>query len=127
MATTFTIPLTALTVGSHDFGPATAADTESLIVLNIDRTVSKGAVQGLNGQPATTTITLETFQSNDGGVTWQNLADNTIVGGIFTKGGAQINTDQIGTELNPGTGRQVKATVVVAGASVAVAGTLVTS
>jgi hypothetical protein len=127
MAGTFTIPLTTVTVGSHDFGPALAADGDSLILLNIDRTVVNHGVQGLNGQPATTTVSLATFQSGDGGVTWQGLAENVVTGGIFTKGGTQINTDQIGTELNPGTGRQVRATVVVAGASVAVAGSLTTS
>jgi hypothetical protein len=125
--TTVTIPLTTVTVGTHNFGPAPIADTDTAITLSIDRTVKNGPVQGFNGQPATTTAQIETFQSNDGGATWQNLADNTITGGIFTKGGVQINTDHVITQLNPGTSRQVQATVIVSGASVAVAGSLTTS
>ena len=123
MPVTVTIPLTTLTVGGHDFGPATAPDGDSLITINIDRTV----VNGLNAQPATTQITLESFQSNDGGVTWQNLAVNTVTGGLLpAKGGGSVLTDQLGTTLNPGTGRRVRATVTVAGSGVAVAGSLVT-
>jgi hypothetical protein len=127
MASTFTIPLTTLTVGSHDLGPSSVPDADSRILLSIDRTAVNGAVQGLNGQPPATQISMTTFQSDDGGATWQELGANTVVGGIFTKGGTQINTDHVGTQLAPGTGRQVRATVVVTGASVAVAGTLTTS
>ena len=126
MASTFTIPLVTLPVGTRNFpasGGASVPDGDSEIVLNIDRTVANG----LNSQSATTRIFLQTFQSGDGGATWQALGANTVQGGIFTKGGNQINTDQIGTQLGPGTGRLIRAAVTVSGASVAVAGTLVTS
>lgn len=121
--TTVSIPLVTLPVGSQTFGPSPIADTDTKITLSIDRTVSGG----LNSQPSTTQIMLTTFQSDDGGATFQELAAVSVVGGIFTKGGNQINTDHIITELNPGTSRQVQATVTVTGASVAVAGSIATS
>lgn len=121
--TTTNIPLTTLQTGSRDFGPAAVADTDSALTLAIDRTVANG----LNTQPASTTIDLRLFQSNDGGVTWPWMWDNTVVGGIFSRRGVQINTDEIITKLVAGTGRQLKVTVVVSGAAVAVQGSITTS
>lgn len=127
MASTVTIPLVTLTVGSHDFGPANVPDADSAIVLTIDRTVTNGGVQGFNGQPGTTQAVLTTFQSADG-VTWQPLASATVTGGsiVSSKTGQVIGTNTLTTELNPGTGRQVKANVTLTGAPVAVAGSVAT-
>jgi hypothetical protein len=129
VAATVAIPLVTLTAGVHNFGPAAVPDADSLIVLTLDRTVTQGGTQGLNGQPDTTTITMETGQSGDGGLTWQVLALATIAGGsvISPKTGLLITSNELDTRLNPGTGRQVRAQVTVAGADVAVAGSLATS
>jgi hypothetical protein len=118
------IPLTALSVGEHVYGPAAIADTDTLINLSIDRTVTGG----FNSAPATTTALIYVYQSNDGGVTWTWIGGDQMTGGIYTspKTG-QENIDYIQVGLNPGTGRQAKASVTVSGASVAVAGTLTTS
>ena len=127
MAGTLTIPLTTLTVGQHTFpatGGAAVADTDTLVRLSIDRTVAGG----FNSQPATTTALIYTYLSNDGGATWQWIAGDQVTGGVYTspKTG-QENTDYVEVNLLPGTGRLVRATVTVSGASVAVAGTLTTS
>lgn len=127
MATTFNIPLTSLTVGPHNFGPASVADSDTLAVITIDRTVTNHSVQGLNAQPATTTIQVTISQSNDGGTTWNELDDDTMTGGIEIFRGVQQNTTDLGVEFWPGTSRLVRATLVVAGASVAIAGTIATS
>lgn len=126
--TTVNIPLTTLAPGTYHFGPATVADTDSRIVITNDRTVTGG----MNSQTSATTLTLQSEQSNNGGATWQVLAVSIIQGGTwsYTKPGVSgqlVTTDNILTELNPGTSRQVRATVTVAGASVAVQGTLTTS
>lgn len=126
MAGTASIPLTVLAVGEHDFGPDALADTDSTATLSIDRTVSKGATQGFNGQPATTEALIEVRQSNDGGATWFQLAAVTFFGGVYTlKGGGTLNANGFTVTLPPGTGRQAMAAVTVSGASVAVQGSLV--
>jgi pyruvate-formate lyase len=128
MASTFTIPATALAVGGTALGPAAVPDGDSVVTLIIDRTASKGATQGFNSQPGTTTATVQIDQSNDGGATWQPLAGmGPIVGGIFTWRGGTKTQEKLSTEFNPGTGRDARAVVTVAGASVAVAGTLTTA
>lgn len=126
MAGTTTIPLTALAVGSHDFGPVAVADTDSQAVLSVDRTVSKGATQGFNGQPATTQASIQVQQSNDGGTTWKLEAAADIIGGLLTnpKTGQPYTASTLTISLDPGTSRQVKATIVVSGANVAAAGSL---
>lgn len=124
MAGTLTIPATVLTPGTQVFGPAAAADADTLIVLTIDRSVTKGGTAGFRGQPATTTARLAAEQSSDGGGTWDELASQVIAGGPDRHGTA---LDTIGVRLWPGTGRQVRATVTVTGADVAVAGTLAIS
>jgi hypothetical protein len=132
MAGTLTIPLTRLSVGTTHF-PATGgqpvADTDTLIVLTIDRTVSQGQTQGFNGQPATTTANILAEQSNDGGVTWQPLASAGFSGGItvIPRTGQTVTSNDVGVWLLPGTGRLARATVTIAGATVAVQGTLVIS
>lgn len=119
--TTVTIPLTTLPVGSRDFGPATVADTATDIVLVIDRTVAGG----FNSLTAATTMDLRMFQSGDGGATWQLICGAGIVGGTYTGlDGAVITQSSVEAPLGAGTGREVKATLVVAGTSVAASGTL---
>ena len=126
MASTFTIPLTTLAVGAHDFGPAPVPDGDTTITLVIDRTVAGG----FNSQPGTTQAAVAVSQSGDGGVTWQGLAGmGPIIGGSFTsaKTGLPVTSERLFTQFSPGTGRVARATVTVAGAGVAVAGTLTTA
>lgn len=127
MAGTLNIPLTTLTVGEHTFPPTggtAVADTDTLVRLSIDRTVTNG----FNSQPATTQALIYVYQSNDGGTTWAWIGGDQMTGGIYTSSKTgQENTDYIEVGLNPGTGRLVRGTVTVSGASVAVAGTLTTS
>ena len=121
MPVTLTIPLTTLATGTRTFGPATLADTDTLVILTIDRTVTGG----FNSQPATTTARISIEQSNDGGSTWDELASTTFVGGVYTMhGGLPVNSNDVGVFLWPGTGRRGRAVVTIAGASVAVAGSL---
>lgn len=127
MASTFTIPLTTLPVGTLNFpatGGASVPDADSEITLTIDRTVAGG----LNAQPATTVISIAVSLSRDGGTTWQPLAAaGGIPGGLITgKTGATLTSSSVAVDLPPGTSRQIRASVTVSGAAVAVAGTLVT-
>lgn len=124
MATTFSIPLVTLPVGSRTFGPGPAADSESSITLNVDRTVAGG----LNSLTTASGLTVDVQQSNDGGTTWLDLGGWTAVGGSFTNAhGNPVNTSTGTWELQPGTSRQVRATVTVSGTSIAVAGSIVTA
>jgi hypothetical protein len=126
MAGTFNIPLTTLVPGVHNFpasGGAAVADSDSLALLTIDRTVPGG----LNAVPAVS-FEVSVYQSNDGGATWQFLASAGGSGGIsIMHGGQQVNSNDIGVSLWPGTSRLVRASVTITGASVAVAGTLAIS
>lgn len=132
MTSTFTIPATTLPLGGTNLGPASVPDADSTVTLILDRTASKGNVQGFNSQPGTTQMMVQLSQSNDGGTTWQPLAAmGPVIGGTFTmdKTGTTvtITSEKLFTEFNPGTGRRARATVTVSGASVAVAGTLTTA
>lgn len=127
MAGTLTIPLTTLSPGTREFGPAVLADTDSLVTLTIDRTVTSGGTPGFDASPATTTAVLAIDQSNDGGATWTNLCTETLVGGVHTLRGQPVTTDDVGTYLLPGTSRQGRASVTVSGAPVAVQGSLTIS
>ena len=121
MPITLTIPLTTVAVGTRTFGPANLADTDTLVVLTIDRTVTGG----FNSQPASTTARISIEQSNDGGSTWNELAATTFIGGVFTMhGGLPVNSNDVGVFLLPGTGRRGRAVVTITGAAVAVAGSL---
>ena len=125
MPSTVNIPLTTLAPGTFSFpsaGGQAIADADTLITLSIDRTVTNG----LNSQPGTTTIEIQTFQSYDGGATWFNLAGALISGGTFTNKGVTVTHSMVITALQPGTSREVRAVVTVSGASVAVAGSLTT-
>lgn len=125
MATTFTIPLTTLPVGSRDLGPSHPADTETSILLTVDRTVTGG----LNSLTSASELDFLVMQSNDGGTTWELRVGGTMPGGVFTlpKGGTATSST-LRVDLAPGTSRQLKGTVTVSGpSSIAVAGTLVTT
>jgi hypothetical protein len=124
MPQTFNIPLVTVNLGTSTFGPTNLADTDTLATLTIDRTVTNGGVQGFNGQPATTTARISVEQSNDGGVTWQELASAGFAGGTSPKG---FTTSGVSVHLWPGTSRQGRAIVTISGAPVAVQGTLVIS
>jgi hypothetical protein len=125
--TTLPIPLVTLTVGSRDFGPVPVDDTVVRATLTVDRTVVNGGVQGLNGQPDTTTIQIGIYESDDNGASWQFRAAAGLIGGLYpsNQAGDPYLVSNVSVDLNPVTGRRVKATVEVAGASVAVAGSLV--
>lgn len=123
MPQTVTIPLTTLPPGVFHFGPADLADADVLAVITIDRTVANG----FNAQPVTTTANILVEQSSDGGATWFPLASDGFAGGILVnpRTGLTVNANDVGVELQAGTGRKARATVTISGASVAVQGTLV--
>lgn len=123
MAGTITIPLTTLTVGQHTYGPLTLADSDVLVVLTIDRTPANG----FNSQPGTTSASIAIEQSLDGGNSWQQLVSGTFTGGVVIRRGQELDTNDVGVFPLPGTGRQMRAQVVISGSSVAVQGTLVIS
>ena len=129
MASTFTIPLTTLPVGTTSVpatGGAPVPDGDSTLTISINRTVANG----FNSQPSSTQATVTLYQSDDGGTTWQELAAmGPVTGGsvISPKTGQLITASNLFTEFNPGTGRLVRAGITVTGASVAVAGTITTA
>lgn len=125
MATTFTIPLTTVPVGSQTFGPAGVADSEGTIVVTIDRTVSGG----LNSLTAASTFNGDLQQSNDGGTTWFDRGTwGTSGGTILDKTGVAFSQQSGHWNLAPGTSRQLRVTVTVGGpSSIAIAGSIVTS
>lgn len=126
MALTLDIPVQTLPVGSQTFGPATVPDDLTSATLTIDRTVSRGGVDGLNAQPATTTVDIIIEESDDGGTTWALRAGAGLIGGIYVsnEAGDPYLFSNVTVDLNQATGRQVRAVVVVGGARVAVAGNL---
>ena len=137
MAAQINIPLTRLSPGLTQFpsggGGVAVADTDTLIVLSIDRTVSQGQTQGFNGQPDTTQAEITAEQSNDGGASWFLAVSGTIGGGQFFNAppprgdGSLITTSTVRVPVYPGTSRQVRASVTVTGTTVAVAGSLTVS
>lgn len=128
MAGTFNFGSVTLPPGSFSepaTGGVTVADTDSEMVLTIDRTVSGG----LNSLTSAVQIALAIWQSNDNGATWLELESDLIVGGVIPipakYGGGTQTKDVLGITLAPGTGRLARAHITVAGGSVAVAGALV--
>jgi hypothetical protein len=122
------IPLTTLATGVHEF-PATGgqavSDTSTLLDLAVDRTPAGG----LNSLTPATVVTIAVYQSNDGGATWNQLASAGLTGGVIINARTgQVNTQDVGVWLWPGTSRLVRAEVTVAGPSaVALSGTLTIS
>jgi len=125
VAGTFTIPLVTLNNGAHTFGPANVADADTRVVLTIDRTV----VNGLNSLTAASTIEILVEQSNDGGTSWFELIDGTIFGGLHAQfhGPNPAISEGVTVTFAPGTSRQARGTLTVAGGPIAVQGTLTTS
>jgi hypothetical protein len=123
MATIIPIPTLTLAVGSREFGPASVADDTSAVTLTIDRTVAGG----LNGAPASTTLEIGVWQSDDNGASWQFRASAGLIGGIYSsnRAGDPYLESNVQVDLTPGTNRKVKAVTTTGGASVAVAGSLV--
>jgi hypothetical protein len=127
---TLTIPTTTVQVGVRDFGPATIPDTDSSIVLTIDRTVANG----LNATPAAH-LEIDAMVSVDGGAHWTLVAGCGVEGGQLPQapppkgpgGFYTSNVLTVGLDQFPGTGRRIKATLTVSGSAVAVAGTLTTA
>lgn len=118
----FPIPLATLPPGQRVFGPAAIADGDTAARLVIDRTPPGG----LNATPAAQ-LTIAVEQSGDGGATWKLIASAQVTGGLVTgRGGGVITASAVATTWDPGTGRQARAGITVAGAAVAVAGTLTT-
>jgi hypothetical protein len=115
--TTVNIPLITLTVGAHTAGPATLNGTWTTYLLTLDRTVTGG----LNSVSSSTHIGFSVEHSTDAGVSWRVLATGGTLGGPPGDGSPGIGGD-FSPPLAAG---QVRVTVTVTGASVAVAGTLV--
>lgn len=124
MATTIPIPLTTLAAGPHDFGPAAIADNLASATLTVDRTVAGG----FNATPAAQ-ASIQVMQSGDGGATFRMVGAGGVEGGSVTnpRTGSPFTASSIVIQLFPGAGRQVKATIVVSGSSVAVSGSLAIS
>jgi hypothetical protein len=125
MASTFTIPLVTLPVGSQTFGPTTIPDPDTSVTLTIDRTVANG----LNTRTGASVLMMVAEMSTDGGATW-HAVDTGQPGTQTAWGTAGGGTGLVsaGTwPLFPGTSRRLRATVTVSGpASIAVAGSIAT-
>jgi hypothetical protein len=120
------IPLAVLAVGQHSYGPAPVDDDVAQATITIDRTVSRAGTDGLNLQPATTTVEIAVWQSDDGGASWAFRAGAGLIGGTYeSEPGVPYTFSNVSVELTPGAGRRVRADVTVGGARVAVAGSLV--
>lgn len=118
--TTINIPTRTLAVGTTEFGPAAIPNGAAFVTISIDRTVSGG----LNSLTNATQLTLNVFESTDGGTMWVMTASTTCVGGVFTMhGGLPLNFNDVGAMIYPNA-THIKASVDVVGTSVTVAGTL---
>jgi len=120
------IPTVNITPGAHTYGPIALADTDTYAVFSIDRTVSRGSVQGFNGQPSTTSARFSIEQSSDG-INWQEIIAGTIPGGIIGAPNDPGDTSIIGVPLWPGVNRSGRVTVNSTGAPVTIKGNLTTS
>jgi len=117
--TTITIPQTTLAIGAHSFGPAAVPNGAAFVTIAIDRTVTGG----LNSLTTSTTLTLDVFESLDGGATFILAGEALCVGGSFTEHGVPLNANDLGVMIYPGA-THAKASITIAGTSVTVAGTL---
>ena len=126
MAGTLSFGPVTLSPGSYRFpvsGGHAVADTDTVIVMEIDRTVAGG----LNSLTAAVSLAVAGFQSNDNGVTWRQLGGSSFQGGLTGDGPSPDTTAGFRCPVFPGTSRLVYGTVQVTGGPVAVAGTLTTS
>ena len=126
MADVLTIALVTLAPGSYRFpvtGGHAIADADTLIDLEIDRTVALG----LNSLSGSVSVAVAAYQSNDGGTTWMELGASSFPGGLIGDGPSPDVTAGFRTSVFPGISRLVYGTVEVAGGAVAVAGTLTMS
>ena len=126
MADVITIALVTLAPGSYRFpvtGGHAIADADTLIDLEIDRTV----VAGLNSLTGSVSLAVAAYQSNDGGTTWTELGASSFPGGLIGDGPAPDTSSGFRTTVHTGTSRLVYGTVDVTGGAVAVAGTLTMS
>ena len=137
MASTTTIPLTTLPIGSQVFGPHVAQASESSVSLTIDRTVAGG----LNSLTLDSVLAVLVELSNDGGTTW-HATDTDQMGTqtAWTAVGSPVTyTDKQGVQhvytvssatwyLFPGNPRRIRATITVSGPSpIAIAGSITTN
>jgi len=120
VAGTLNIPLTTLNPGTRDFGPVAVSDADSTATITINRAV----VGGLNSVSSSVSISIEVNESDDGGASWFNLASSLHIGSPAFDNPKQPGVGSVKVNFAPGTGRQVKATVIVLGGSVAVSGNL---
>ena len=128
MATTLTIPLTTLPVGTTNFpssGGQSVPDSDTQAVVTIDRTVSGG----LNSVSSSVSLAIDVFLSTDSGATWIQQAGVVVPGGlIFNRHTNQNETvSGFGVSLPGRTGKLARVVVTATGGSVAVSGTLVLS
>jgi len=125
MPLSLNIPNGIRQVGSQTFGPATLADGDSVMRVELDRT-SNG---GLNATPAAR-VEARFQQLIPGDTTWYTVGLCTFDGGIRSDPEmGQLNTDYL--EINllyPGLpGRAVQCVLTVSGAAVRLSGTVTVS
>lgn len=106
-----------MSTGSHDLGPANLPDNLSNITLSLARCTT---ATPLNWPNESTTIAVTLYISPDGGTTWTNVGGFTAAGGILLR--SLDNSELAATAFyiqtpltTGGTGRKIKATVVVTG------------
>ena len=123
--TTINVPSTTVAVGTRTF-TGTVDDANNHIAITVDRTPAGG----LNSLTAASQLSIGVTASYDGGVTFGNVGfGGPWPGGTeLDKHGVQRTFDFMSTTLEPGTSRQVRLTVTVAGpSSIVVAGSIATS
>ena len=100
-----------LASGANDVTLATltAADTDSLCILSLDRTVAVG-LNAISGAAITVKV----------------IQDGTVIAESEAVGGSSAPVTAVTVPLWPGVSRQVKATINVTGLTVAVSGSLTT-
>ncbi len=121
MTVSIAIPTTTLPVGAHSFGPATVNSTDTQATININPQVP-------GGLDAVTSAVLDIVieGSTDGGVTWHELAGASGVQGpvLDHHTGLPAAAWDLGVTL-PGQAFQVRGTVTVHNAAVAIGGSVV--
>lgn len=134
---TTNIPLTTLPVGTRQFGPHTANNNDSSVILNINRDPSGG----LNSLTSENVLQVEAQMSTDGGATWHAVDTDqqgsqtyfVMNGGTYTyiERGTGIERTHVVSSaqwpLYPGINRRLRAFITVSGpSSITVSGSIVT-